>query len=69
MSKAPTQHISDKLTKVSDSFSVSMYDNGFMLEVSGRDEDNDWKTAKILCNDQQQLIDLISEVVNMARDD
>jgi hypothetical protein len=46
-----------------------MYDNGFMLEISGRDDDNDWKTAKILCSDQQELIALVTEVVNMTKDD
>lgn len=69
MSKNSVPSVSTKLSKVSDSFTVNMYDNGFMLEISGRDDDNDWKTAKILCSDQQQLMDLIAEVVNMAKDD
>mgnify|MGYP003335859535 CR=1 FL=1 len=29
--------IGDKLVKVSDSFSVCRYDNGFLIEISGRD--------------------------------
>ena len=61
--------ISDKLTKVNEAFTINMYDNGFMLEISGRDDDNDWKTAKILCSDQQELIALVTEVVNMTKDD
>ena len=51
----------NKLTKVSDSFSINRYDNGFMVEVSGRDSDNDWKTAKVLCNTEQELLDIIKE--------
>lgn len=69
MSKTPVVSVSTKLSKVSDSFTVNMYDNGFMVEISGRDDDNDWKTAKMLCSDQQQLMDLIAEIVNMTKDD
>ena len=29
--------ISDKLSKVDESFTVYMYDNGYMFDVSGRD--------------------------------
>ena len=41
--------LSDKLSKVGDSLTVNMYDNGYMVEVSGRNDDGDWATAKILC--------------------
>lgn len=41
--------LSDKLSKVGDSLTVNMYDNGYMVEVSGRDADDNWKTAKIMC--------------------
>ncbi len=61
--------ISDKLSKVSDSFTVSMYDNGFMLEISGRDRDNEYKTAKIMCTELSQLAALVQEVTEMPRDD
>jgi len=60
--------VSDKLAKVNESFSVNMYDNGFMLEVSGRDADNEYKTAKIMVATGEQLIALIAEVVEMERD-
>jgi hypothetical protein len=35
----------NKLEKVNESFTVNRYDNGFMVEVGGRDKENDWKTA------------------------
>ena len=35
-----------KLLKVSDSLSINRYDNGWMLELSGKDKENDWKTTK-----------------------
>lgn len=60
--------LNDKLNKVNDNFSVYMYDNGYMLEVSGRDDNEDWTTAKILCKDLDELIALIKEASTMNRD-
>ena len=60
--------LNEKLAKVNDNYSVYMYDNGFMMEVGGRDEDGDWTTAKILCKDMDELIGLIREAAEMERD-
>ena len=60
--------LSSKLEKVNDSFTVNMYDNGFMFEISGRNEDEDWATAKIICNDINELVELIKEAGEMPRD-
>jgi len=68
MAKKPISKISDKLTKVNESFTVNMYDNGYMIEVGGKDGDDDWKTAKITVADLDSLIALIKEVVAMDRD-
>jgi hypothetical protein len=46
--------LNEKLEKVNDNFSVYMYDNGFMFEISGRDDSGDWCTAKILCQDMER---------------
>jgi hypothetical protein len=61
-------NVSDKLTKVSDSFTINMYDNGYMVEVSGRDSDGEWKTAKVLCQNLDQVIAIVTEVTEMERD-
>ena len=53
-----------KLSKVDDSVTVHFYDNGFMVEVAGRDKREDWATAKILC----QTIDEVVEILNEAKD-
>lgn len=50
-----------RLTKVNDNFSVSRYDNGFMVEVGGQDEDNNWATVKTVCNTEEELIETIKE--------
>jgi len=57
-----------KLSKVNDSFTINRYDNGFMVEISGRDDDNDWKSSKILCNSEEELLDIIREYNTMELD-
>jgi hypothetical protein len=61
-------NVSDKLSKVGDSFTINMYDNGFMVEISGKDTDGEWKTAKVLCQDLDQVIAIVTEVSTMERD-
>lgn len=57
--------LSDKLSKVGDSLTVNMYDNGYMVEVSGRDEDGDWATAKILCPTLDDVTAVIKEAATV----
>jgi len=57
----------NKLTSTDDSFTVNIYDNGFMIEVTGRDENEDWATQKIVCNTAEELVAIVNEVINMER--
>jgi len=50
-----------KLAKVNESITVNRYDNAWMVEISGRDQDQDWKTVKTVCNTEAELVDLIKE--------
>jgi hypothetical protein len=61
--------ISEKLTKVNESFTINMYDNGYMVEVGGRDDEGDWKTSKIVCATLDQVIDIVREVDTLPRND
>lgn len=69
MSKKTIASIGDKLTKVSDTFTVNMYDNGFMLEIGGRDRDNEWKNCKIMVQTIEQLQALVREAAELPRDE
>ena len=60
--------LSDKLVKCNDSLTVNMYDNGFMVEVGGRDSNDDWKNAKVMCNTLEEVFSVITEDSNMERD-
>ena len=55
-----------KLSKVKENISINRYDNGWMVEVGGRDDENDWKTAKILCNTEEEMIAVVKEWNSMA---
>jgi hypothetical protein len=58
----------NKLTKVNESFTINRYDNGFMIEVGGRDNDNDWKNCKVMCSTEAELIEVIKEALSMELD-
>ena len=58
----------NKLLKVNESFTVNRYDNGFMIEVGGRDKENDWKTCKVMCATDAELFEVIKEALAMEVD-
>ena len=58
-----------KLTKVNESFTVYRYDNGFMIEVPGRDKKNDYRTLKVLCATESELFDTVKEALAMELDE
>lgn len=60
--------VSDKLSKVDNSFTINMYDNGFMVKVGGRNSEDDWANAKIMVTNVDDLLALVKEVANMTRD-
>jgi broad-specificity NMP kinase len=39
-----------------------------MVEVGGRDKENDWKSAKILCNTEAEMLDVVKEWNSMEID-
>jgi len=69
MTKKTISKIGDKLAKIGDSFTVNMYDNGYMFEVGGRDSTGDYKSVKILAPTTEQLVLLIKEAIEMDRDE
>ena len=60
--------LSDKLAKCGDNLTVNLYDNGFMVEVSGRTSEDDWKSAKIMCQTLDEVYAVIAEASTMPRD-
>ena len=69
MTRQPSAKISDKLNKVNDSFTVNMYENGYMSEVSGRNDEDEWTSTKIIATSLDDLIELIREATEIDRAD
>lgn len=51
----------DKLSKVNENISINRYDNGWMVEIGGRDKKEDWKNTKTMCATEDEVIALIKE--------
>jgi hypothetical protein len=66
--KETNMRLSDKLAKCNDNVQVYFYDNGFMVEVGGRDHNDDWKTAKIMCPTLEDVNAVIVEASEMEKD-
>ena len=60
-------NLSEKLTKADDSISIQFFDNGFMVEVPGRDAEDDWATAKIMCATLDEVNAVVAEAAEMER--
>ena len=57
-----------KLAKVNESITINRYDNGWMVEVGGRDDESEWKNAKILCNTEDEMLAVVQEWNTMDLD-
>jgi hypothetical protein len=60
----PIEILESKLTKSDESFTINIYDNGYMIEVGGRNEEDDWSSAKILCSNIQEIYDVIEFIIH-----
>ncbi len=56
-----------KIAKVEDNFVVQMYDNGYMVEVSGLDDTGEWKRSKIIANTDEELIALVKNILSTPK--
>ena len=59
--------VADKLVKVDDALTIQIYDNGFMVEIPGRNAEDDWTTAKILARTIDDVHELLSEIVSLPK--
>lgn len=65
---AKVTKISDKLVKVCETVNVYFYDNAYMVEANGRDSDDDWATAKLVCRDLAEVQALLEEVDSLPKE-
>jgi len=62
-----TMKIGDKAVKADGYFNVNIYDNGYMMEIFGENEDGNGVSVKILANTLDELVDLVREACEMER--
>ncbi len=60
--------IKDKLTKVSETITINMYDNGFVFEISGKNDEDDWDSVKIVCSTVEEVCVLLKEATQLPKD-
>jgi hypothetical protein len=51
----------NKLTKVSESITINRYDNGWMIEVSGRNKNDNYDRCKLLCTTEEEVLNVVKE--------
>jgi len=58
----------NKLAKVNESITINRYDNGWMVEIGGRDKKQDWKNTKTMCNTEEEVLTVVKEWNSMELD-
>ena len=61
--------LGDKLTEIDNSFTINMYDNGFMIEAYGENTEHDRSAARIITATVDELVALVREACEMKRSD
>lgn len=61
--------LSESLVKVNESVTFNRYDNGYVIEIGGRDKEDEWVTRKIVCNTLDEVIDLVKQYAALPLND
>ena len=60
--------LGDKLVKINESYTIYLYDNGYMVEAGGRNKKGDYVNAKIMCSTLEEVLSLVKEADDMDLD-
>ena len=55
------------IVKRDEAFTVCEYDNGYMLQCSGRDDKDDWATSKVMYLNEGTLFEGIKELLKLPK--
>jgi len=58
----------DFICKIGEDINIKMIDNGFLVEISGRNANDDWKTVKLACSNRAELNALLDQCFSIDRD-
>lgn len=59
----------DFITKIGEDINIKVINNGYLVEVSGRDTLDDWKTVRLACKDRSELAALLDQCFELDRAD
>lgn len=59
----------DFLSKISEDINIKVVANGYLLEISGRDVEDNWQTVKLVCVSRKELDSLLNQCIDMPRAD
>jgi hypothetical protein len=65
MNEVKVNMVSNMFSSVNDSVTVYRFENGWMVEISGRDHFDEWPTKKIVCSDLKNVLTLLEEYSNI----
>ena len=57
----------DNFKKISDNYSITNCQNGFLIEVSGQDMKEEWITVKFVINSVEELKNTVQDMAWMPR--
>ena len=64
-SKGVNMKLIDNMKSVDECMTIHRYSNGYMVEVSGRNEEDDYENVKLLCNSLDDVKLLVEEYAGM----
>lgn len=56
--------ILNKVKKRDEDFRIYTYDNGYLIEVGGRNEEDDWVTAKVFVETVEDVQTTVGVILN-----
>ena len=57
--------IKEKIYKRDEDFRIYTYDNGYLIEVGGRNGDDEWVTAKVFAVGTQEVLDTVAGILEI----
>ena len=57
----------DFITKIGEDITIRLIDNGYLVEISGQNALDDWKTVKLACSDRSELDALLDQCFDLDR--
>lgn len=65
MSASALDNIKEKIAKRDEDFRIYTYDNGYLIEVGGRDDEGEWVTAKVFAVGVQEVLDTVAGILEI----